>query len=393
MTAFVSRRLALALTVSMLVPLRALAQEPLDQGRLDRVVGEAIRPILDEHGVPGLAVGVTAGGQRSFFSYGVASKESGQRVTQETIFEIGSVSKAFTATLAAYAEARGTLSLSDPASRHWPALAGSGFDRISLLDLGTYAAGGLPLQFPDEVTDRESLIAYLRNWRPASAAGTHRRYSNPSIGLFGHLAARSMNRLFDELMEQELFRMLGLSRTFISVPRERMGDYAWGTSRDGKPIRVAPGPLASEAYGVKATAADLIRFVEANIAPEGLDPALRRAITATQTGYYQVGPMTQGLGWEIYAPPMELDRLLAGNASDMALKAHEVRQLDPPMSPQASALINKTGSTNGFGAYVAFIPVKRIGVVLLANRNYPIPARVRAAHAILTALDGSAKAP
>ena len=46
-------------------------------------------------------------------------------------------------------------------------------------------------------------------------------------------------------------------------------------------------------------------------------------------------------------------------------------------------LFNKTGSTNGFGAYAAFVPSRRAGIVLLANRNYPIPARIDAAYAVL----------
>ena len=150
----------------------------------------------------------------------------------------GSVSKTLTATLGAYAEATGSLSLSDKASKHLPALAGSGFDQISLLDLATYTPGGLPLQFPDEVTDPATMVAYYRNWRPAYPPGTHRVYSNPSIGLFGHLAARSMGASFQDLVQGKLFPMLEISGAFINVPRHRMGDYALGYSKEGKPVRV-----------------------------------------------------------------------------------------------------------------------------------------------------------
>jgi beta-lactamase class C len=380
-------RTGIIVAVSLLCGAGAYAADGGAQRQLERAVHEAIRPVMEQNNVPGMAIAVTVQGERYFFNYGVASKEGGQKVTRDTIFELGSVSKTFTATLAAYAQARGALSFSDNASKYLPALAGSSFDTISLLELGTYTAGGLPLQFPDSVTDPEKMIAYFRNWHPGYAPGSHRRYSNPSIGLFGYLAARSMGEPFDDLMEKKIFPGLGLTRTYIRVPLDRMGDYAYGYSKDGKPIRVTPGVLDSEAYGVKTTAADMIHFVEANINGAGLDDALKRAIATTQAGYFKVGNMTQGLGWEMYAWPANLDGLLAGNSERVSLEANPATRLAPAQPRQSDVLINKTGSTNGFGAYVAFIPARRIGIVMLANRNYPIPARVKAAFQVLTALD------
>jgi beta-lactamase class C len=195
-----------------------------------------------------------------------------------------------------------------------------------------------------------------------------------------------MGKPFEDLMEQTLFPALGLSRTWIRIPKDQTSHYAYGYSKDNKPIRAMPGVLGSEAWGIKSTAADMIKYVEANISSAALDEALRRAIAATQTGYYKVGDTMQGLGWEMYTWPADLDRLLAGNSMQMIFKPNKVSRLAPPLPPQQSVLINKTGSTNGFGAYVAFVPAKGIGIVMLANKNYPIPARVKAAHRILTAL-------
>jgi beta-lactamase class C len=389
LTISVSRRRAL-LALGMLAAGSLVLGARAADGPLARIVDAAIRPVMAENEVPGIAVAVTVRGRQSFFNYGVAAKDGGQKVTEDTLFEIGSISKTFTATLAATAQLQGTLALSDSASKYLPALAGSSFDRISVLDLGTYTAGGLPLQFPDDVTDPDRMIAFYRSWRPAYAPGTQRQYSNPSIGLFGYLAARSLNRPFDELMQQQIFPALGLASTYIRVPPDRMGRYAWGMSKAGKPVRVNPGVLDSEAYGVKTTAADMIRFVEANMDGARLDDTIRRAIAATHAGYYKVGDMTQGLGWEMVDWPTDLDRLLAANSSEMALKPNAATRLDPPLPPRDEVLINKTGSTNGFGAYVAFVPARGIGVVILANRNYPIAARVQAAYRILAALDGEA---
>jgi beta-lactamase class C len=389
MTFSLSRRRALARSLLAIPALAPLAQRVRAQAAprpIDRVVDEAIGPIIEKHHVPGAAVAVTVQGKRSFFHYGVASRESGQSVTEDTIFEIGSLSKTFTATLGGLARARSALALSDKASKYLPALAGSGFDQISLLDLATYTAGGLPLQFPHDVTDQHEMITYFRHWRPVYAPGTRRLYSNVSIGLFGYLAARSMGAPFDDLLERQLFPALGLTRTYLRVPLEQMGNYAYGYANDDKPIRVRPGVLDAEAYGVKTTATDMIRFVEANMDRAGLDHTLRRSIAATHSGYDQVGDMTQGLGWEMYAYPTELEQLLAGNSVEMVLDARPVTRITPPSRPRRDVLINKTGSTNGFGAYAAFIPEKRVGIVILANRNFPVGDRVTAAYAILASL-------
>ncbi|HGM4322184.1 TPA: PDC family class C beta-lactamase [Pseudomonas aeruginosa] len=362
--------------------------------RLKALVDAAVQPVMKANDIPGLAVAISLKGEPHYFSYGLASKEDGRRVTPETLFEIGSVSKTFTATLAGYALAQDKMRLDDRASQHWPALQGSRFDGISLLDLATYTAGGLPLQFPDSVQkDQAQIRDYYRQWQPTYVPGSQRLYSNPSIGLFGYLAARSLGQPFERLMEQQLFPALGLEQTHLDVPEAALAQYAQGYGKDDRPLRVGPGPLDAEGYGVKTSAADLLRFVDANLHPERLDRPWAQALDATHRGYYKVGDMTQGLGWEAYDWPISLKRLQAGNSTPMALQPHRIARLPAPQALEGQRLLNKTGSTNGFGAYVAFVPGRDLGLVILANRNYPNAERVKIAYAILSGLEQQGKVP
>lgn len=346
------------------------------------VVDATIRPLMARYDIPGMAVGVTIDGHAQVFNYGVASKESGTPVGDATRFEIGSVSKTLVATLATYAQATGRLSLADHPGRYVRQLAGRPIDRATLVDLGTYTAGGLPLQFPDEVAPRDdAAIAWLAAWKSDAAPGTEREYSNPSLGLLGYSIGVAMKDGFVAAMERQLLPRLGMRQTHVRVPADAWPDYAWGY-REGKPVHAAPGPFDAETYGIKTTAADMIRFVQANIDPGALEPALRRAVEATHVGYVQVGTMVQGLGWEQYPWPVSREALLGGNSDEMIEAATPVARL-APHAPTSPRLYDKTGSTGGFGAYVVFIPSSRVGLVMLANRNYPIPARVEAAYAIL----------
>src|SRR5690606_41360122 len=76
--------------------------------------------------------------------------------------EIGSISKTFTATLGGYGLATGVFSASDLATRWAPELAGSSFDKITMLDLGTYTPGGLRSEeHTSELQSRENLVCRL----------------------------------------------------------------------------------------------------------------------------------------------------------------------------------------------------------------------------------------
>lgn len=374
------------LTTAALALLLGAGPAAMAQADLRSAVDTAVQPTMRQYDIPGLAVAIHHRGERLYFNYGVASRENGQAVDEHTLFELGSVSKLFTATLGAYAQAEGRLSLADKASEHLPALRGSAFDAISLLDLATYTPGGLPLQFPQTVQSERQMLDWYRAWQPGYPPGSQRLYSNPSIGLFGHLAAASLGEPFDRLLEQRLFPQLGMTESHVRVPAQRMTRYAWGY-RENEPVRVQPGPLDAEAYGVKSSSADMLRLVEANLNPSHLPASLRQAIATTHQGHYRVGDMTQGLGWERYDYPIDLQRLQAGNSSQMALQPHAVERFATPRPAEGDVLLNKTGSTNGFGAYVVVLPARDTGLVILANRNYPNAERVRIALRILAALE------
>lgn len=350
-------------------------------------VNSAVQSVRQQYGIPGIAVGVTVGGKHYFYNYGVASKDTRAPITSMTLFEVGSFSKTLTATLACYAAENGKLSFSDSVSHALPQLHGSNLDKVSLLNLGTHTSG-LSLYVPESITNDDQLMTMLRDWKPEHPAGTYRNYSNTGIGLLGLIATKSMNRPFDDAVQNTLLPGLGMARTYLHVPADRMKDYAQGYTKNDAPIRLNAGELASEAYGIRSNTSDLVRFLDINMKLVPVEQPLQNAIACTHTGYYAVGPFVQDLMWEQYPYPVSLHTLLEGNSQDVIYKGIPATAINPPLQPQSEVLINKTGSTNGFSTYAAFVPAERIGVVILANKSYPIDARVTAVYRILTAIAG-----
>ncbi len=377
---------------SSAVPLASTAapvhnQTTENDAPIRQAVDQQAEQLMKAYKIPGMAFGITVNGKAHYYNYGLADIQQHQPVSENTIFELGSVSKTFAATLASYAQQQGKLSFNDPVSKYLPELTGSTIGNTPLIRLATYTAGGLPLQFPENVTNHATMLDYYRQWQPVFPAGARRQYSNPSIGLFGYLAARSMGNEYPALMENRILPELGMSSTFVNVPEAKMRDYAFGYNKAGDAVRVTPGVLDAEAYGIKSTTADMVRYIEANIGTTPVSPLMKRALANTKTGYYQSATLTQGLAWEMYAYPVTLNALLTGNSNETILNPMPIDIIPEPKPLPEHIWVNKTGSTGGFGAYVAYLPAKKTGIVILANKNYPNADRIKAAYAILKAAD------
>ncbi|MFH4568637.1 class C beta-lactamase [Vibrio diabolicus] len=353
--------------------------------QLKSVVDECAKGLMNEYDIPGLAVGVTIDGKRYFYNYGFADESKGSLVTNDTIFELGSISKTFAATLTGYAQEKGKLNMDDKVKDYIPELENSVLGNTKLVHVATYTAGGLPLQFPSEVTNDAEMMKYYKAWQPEYEAGTKRKYSNPSIGLFGYIGALSMKSDYTEMMETVILPELGMTNTFVDVPKDKLNNYAFGYSSEGKPVRVNPGILDAQAYGIKSTSLDMLQYIEANMGQAQLNTDIENALERTHTKYFDTDTFTQAVGWEGYDYPVSLSQLLKGNSSDVILNAKPV-QASESGTLGRDVWYNKTGSTGGFGAYVAYVPSEKIGIVILANKNYPNAERVEAAYNIISSV-------
>ncbi|RSP97521.1 ADC family extended-spectrum class C beta-lactamase [Acinetobacter baumannii] len=355
---------------------------PKDQ-EIKKLVDQNFKPLLEKYDVPGMAVGVIQNNKKYEMYYGLQSVQDKKAVNSSTIFELGSVSKLFTATAGGYAKNKGKISFDDTPGKYWKELKNTPIDQVNLLQLATYTSGNLALQFPDEVKTDQQVLTFFKDWKPKNSIGEYRQYSNPSIGLFGKVVALSMNKPFDQVLEKTIFPELGLKYSYVNVPKTQIQNYAFGYNQENQPIRVNPGPLDAPAYGVKSTLPDMLSFIYANLNPQKYPADIQRAINETHQGRYQVNTMYQALGWEEFSYPATLQTLLDSNSEQVVMKPNKVTAISKEPSVK---MYHKTGSTNGFGTYVVFIPKENIGLVMLTNKRIPNEERIKAAYAVLNAI-------
>jgi CubicO group peptidase (beta-lactamase class C family) len=254
---------------------------------------------------PQIAVGAARGDDVCTAGFGHAEPP-----TAGTLFEIGSITKVFTATLLALMAGAGEVALDDPVDRFLPdgvRLPVRGRP-ITLADLATHSSGlpRLPKGLlrmalwkhranPYAAFTVDQLHRAVREARLKREPGRRARYSNFGVGLLGYALARRAGTTYGELVRARICEPLGLVDTFVDVPPERRDRLADGHGRRGKPVSHWDLPTLAGAGALKSTVDDMLRFLA--LQQDAGDGPLARAARATHVPRLRRLRLEHCLGW------------------------------------------------------------------------------------------------
>ena len=312
---------------------------------VDTIAGSYIRQL----NTIGLIVGVLKDGQTHFYGYGETAKGNKTIPGPGTIFEIGSISKTFTATLLAIAVGEGKVKLDDPVNKYLPdsiPLLQYNDKPVTLKDLSnhTSAIPRMPSNFQSTVIDpkdpyssysTENLYSFLKHLQLTREPGTNYEYSNAAVGLLGTILQRIYHMSYEELLIKYISDPLKMNDTRVSIRKNDSSLFAKGYDENG--VYNGPWNLSSTFAGagaIRSTARDMLKYAAANV---GLPPGpLGKAIQLTHDTTFSDNQATLGLGW------------------------HYIR-------PGDKKVLFHNGGTGGYRTYLAIDTQNKIAVVVLSN--------------------------
>jgi D-alanyl-D-alanine-carboxypeptidase/D-alanyl-D-alanine-endopeptidase len=317
---------------------------------------DAIRDVLRrrvevEKRTVGMAVCVVTPNRTRFVAWGRERLGDLRPVTSETIFEIASITKVFTALLLADMVRHGEVGLDDPVARHLPGdfhvpvVEGR---QITLADLATHTSGlprmppypGTPLS-PSwfEAIARfsvEDFKAWLSDLHPQRPSGSGWEYSNAGYALLGMALAHRGGRPYETLMQRRVIDRLGLQDTTFHPTAAMRTRLAEGHDSALNPLPPFDLGVLAAAGGLHSTPRDMSRFAGAILSGSSADiaPDERLLLTVRRPAPPMAG--VQALGWEV---------------------------LDAP----GGTFVSKDGVTTGQAASMVFDPEARVAIVAFSN--------------------------
>ena len=288
----------------------------------------------------GIVVGVIDADGRRVFPYG-------RQIDGNTVFEVGSLTKVFTAVLLMDMVRRGEVSLTDPVAKYLPAgvrMPERNGRKITLADLATHTSGlpSLPSNIhPKDETNPfadysvQQMYDFLSGYQLERDIGSSYEYSNLGFGLLGHVLARRAGKSYEALVRSRICDPLGMKSTGITLTPDRKKRLAAGHDATLAPVPNWDLPTLAGTGALRSTANDLLRFLAANL------------------GYMKT-PLAQAMADALSV------RHPAAAGGEVAYGWHV-------QTKDGRSIIWQNGGTAGYASYLAYDPEARTGVVVLTN--------------------------
>ena len=328
------------------------------------VVKQQVQRFMRKHKIPGMAVVLYVHNTPYIFHFGYANREKKTPVTRDTLFEIGSISKVFTCILIAQEILARRMQLHDSISDHIAILKNNQrLHNMTIEKLCTHTSS-LPYDAPLGIRSKDSLINHMVKWRPTTNQAVY-RYSNHGIELLRVALEESTNKTINRLLSERILVPLNMSAIGVIVPENYKIYYAKCYDKAGNLTTYwdRERPLLLGSGGLRATSVDMLNFLQATIGLPNTPHDLYRAIKLTQTPHVKIGHLKHGLGWAMDSLHTKKIGGLTGQLAERITSSQRIFS--------GHYLFDKTGTTNGFQAYIGVIPNQKIGIVLMANKRLP----------------------
>ena len=330
--------------------------EPGEKFAISNNVKKVIRENVDNGKHESIFIGIVDGNSTDYYYYGTtASPENGGRAIDEnTIFEIGSVTKVFTNTILADMIQREEISLDDHIDKFLPEdlvdLPSKYDHRITLFDLATHTSG-LPREadnfpiwdfdtYPDY--DEDKIYEYLSDLDLPKDVGSQYEYSNFGTSLLGHVLSLNEGKSYEQMLYERISKRLGMDSTCIEQCQELQDRFAkphfFGILMNEYHLSDA----MAGAGGIRSSGSDMLLFLQHVMGHKDSD--LRDSLGLTQVKHYYVSDdLSIGLGWHI-------------SQDDNSNKT----------------IVWHNGATYGFKSVIGFDPKNDQGVVILTNSKVDV---------------------
>jgi D-alanyl-D-alanine carboxypeptidase len=347
-----SRILPFVLMLGLIALSNAQAAErpQVTQDRMNEVV---IKVMQEKH-IPGLSIAVSMpGGKIIEKSYGLANVEYKQPVETDSIFEIGSISKTFTAVGIMMLQEEGRLSVSDRITKYFPQY--PGWNEITLKHLLQHTSG------VRDVTDVEPFKSnQSKGWTPQEVVagvarepldfepGQKAKYSNTGCIILGLVIEKISGISYGDFLAAKITKPLGMAHTALgsnsALIAKRVSGYAYAGSLMNAEYASLLLPYASG--GILSTPSDLIKLAkvfrgEALLSEKSIREMFSPALLNNGTRYESNDP---GL------------KLTFGYSLDSIVLKERV-------------IPAKTGGISGFNSFFAYFPESQTMVAVTANLN------------------------